>query len=228
MTRNTLVEQAFSEIGGAHGEMKSLVAGQTALLFTNANPFRLYRLLEQTKTKMPAKPGEVAPEDIVVQKGPTSFKPGPIVAELQQAGIPAAIEGGKVRIRDTKTVVRKGEVISKKVAEILAKLEIKPMDVGLNMVGSYSEGIIFRPEQLAINEVAFLQDLMLGAQQGVNLSLNAAIPVRQTIVPLIGKAFTEARALGVNAPVYDRSIIELILGKAQSEMSALKNITKNA
>ena len=55
---------------------------------------------------MAAKAGETAPEDIVIEKGPTSFKPGPIVGELQQAGIPAAIEGGKVRIRETKTVVK--------------------------------------------------------------------------------------------------------------------------
>ncbi|MDD1677493.1 MAG: 50S ribosomal protein L10 [Methanomicrobiales archaeon] len=228
MTRNTLVEQALTEIGGAFAEMKSLIGGQSALIFTDANPFRLYKLLEQTKTKMPAKAGEIAPEDIVVQKGPTSFKPGPIVAELQQAGIPAAIEGGKVRIRETKTVVRQGEVISRKVADILAKLEIKPMDVGLNLVGGYSEGVIYRPEQLAIDDVAFMADVMRAAQHGFNLSLNAAIPVRQTIRPLIGKAFIEARALGVQAPVYDRSIIDLIIGKAQSEMSALKNIAKNA
>ncbi len=49
-------------------------------------------MLEKTKTKMAARPGETAPEDIVVSKGPTGFRPGPIVGELQQAGIPAAIE----------------------------------------------------------------------------------------------------------------------------------------
>ncbi|MDD1678553.1 MAG: 50S ribosomal protein L10, partial [Methanomicrobiales archaeon] len=131
MTRNTLIEHAFQELGGPLADVSTHVTGQSALIFTNTNPFKLYKMLEGTKTKMAAKPGEIAPEDIVIPKGPTSFKPGPIVGELQQAGIPAAIEAGKVKIRDTKVVVKKGEAISKKLADVLTKLEIKPMDVGL-------------------------------------------------------------------------------------------------
>src|SRR5512136_1073453 len=127
MTRNTLIEHAFAELGGDYASLEAFIAGQSALIFTNDNPFTLYRTLERTKTKMAAKPGEIAPEDIVVPKGPTSFKPGPIVGELQQAGIPAAIEAGKVKIRETKTIVKKGQAVTQKQAEVLAKLDIKPM-----------------------------------------------------------------------------------------------------
>ncbi|HZD44176.1 MAG TPA: 50S ribosomal protein L10, partial [Methanomicrobiales archaeon] len=126
MTRNTLIEHALTELGGDVEAVEEFISGQSALLFTDINPFKLFKMLEKTKTKMAAKPGEVAPEDVVVAKGPTNFKPGPIVGELQQAGIPAAIEGGKVRIRETRTVVKKGEVINKRMADILQKLDIKP------------------------------------------------------------------------------------------------------
>ncbi|HVN66608.1 MAG TPA: 50S ribosomal protein L10, partial [Methanomicrobiales archaeon] len=97
MTRNTLIEHAFAELGGDYADLERFIEGQSALIFTNENPFSLYRTLERTKTKMAAKPGEIAPEDIVVPRGPTSFKPGPVVGELQQAGIPAVIEAGKVK-----------------------------------------------------------------------------------------------------------------------------------
>ena len=77
MTRNTLIEHAFGELEGTISELSSHLSGHSALIFTNENPFKLYSMLEKTKTKMAARPGETAPEDIVVSKGPTSFRPGP-------------------------------------------------------------------------------------------------------------------------------------------------------
>jgi len=218
MARNTLIEHAFTELGGSVSSLKDHAEGQSALIFTNENPFKLFKLLEKTKTKMAAKPGETAPEDIVVPKGPTSFKPGPIVGELQQVGIPAAIEGGKVKIRETKTVVKQGEVINKKVADALVKLGIKPMDVGLVLQAAYYKDTIFTPDLLAIDEEAYANNLVLAAQQAFNLSVNAAIPTPRTIEAIIGRAVREARNVGVEAPIYEKGVADLIIGRAQREM----------
>ena len=226
VTRNTLIEHALDEIGGNLKQIVSHISGHSALIFTNDNPFKLFKQLEKTKTKMAAKAGETAPEDIVVAKGPTSFKPGPIVGELQQAGIPAAIEGGKVKIKDTKVVVKKGAVITAKQADVLAKLDIKPMDVGLILQAAYYEGDVYEPSVLAVDETVILGQLSLASQQAFNLSVNAAIPTKETIVPIITKAAREARSLGIEASVYERDVIDAIIGKAYREMSALKGLVK--
>jgi large subunit ribosomal protein L10 len=224
MTRNTLIEHAFAELGGDYADLEKFIAGQSALIFTNENPFSLYRTLERTKTKMAAKPGEVAPEDIVVPRGPTNFKPGPVVGELQQAGIPAVIEAGKVRIRDTKVVVKKGDVISKKVADVLSKLEIKPMDVGLRLQAAFYEKAIFRPEMLAIDEEAYRRDIALAARQAFTLSVNAAFPTKVTVAAIIGKAFSEAKTLAVEASVYEKDAMDAIIARASREAKTLKGI----
>jgi len=226
MTRNTLIRHAFDEIGGETAGVTRYISGHSALIFTNDNPFRLFKTLEKTKTKMAAKPGEIAPEDVIVEKGPTSFKPGPIVGELQQAGIPAAIEAGKVRIRETKTVVKKGQPFTPKQAEILAKLDIKPMDVGLLLQVAYFEGSLYEPSVLAIDEVAVLAQIALAGLQAFNLSVNAAIPTRETMVPIIGKAAREARALAIEANIYEKDVIDAIIGKAYRETIALKGLTE--
>lgn len=218
MARNTLIEHALTELGGSVEALKEHAEGQSALIFTDENPFKLFKLLEKTKTKMAAKPGETAPEDLVVPKGPTSFKPGPIVGELQQVGIPAAIEGGKVKIRETKTVVKKGEVISKKVADALVKLGIKPMDVGLVLQAAYYRNTIFTPDLLAIDQEAYANNIALAARQAFNLSVNAAIPTPTTIGAIIGRAVREARSVGVEAPIYEKDIADLIIARAQREM----------
>jgi large subunit ribosomal protein L10 len=224
MTRNTLIKHAFQELGGEIAGLEKHISGHSALIFTDDNPFRLYKQLEKTKTKMAAKPGEKAPEDIIVEKGPTSFRPGPIVGELQQAGIPAAIEAGKVRIRETKTVARKGETISRKLADVLSKLDIKPMDIGLILQAAYFEGTVYEPSVLGIDEDLIYRQITLAAFEAFNLSVNATIMTRETAVPIIGKAFREARGLAIEASIYEKDVIDEIIGKAQRESTALQHL----
>jgi len=226
VTRNTLIKHAFEEIGGDVLGLSKYISGHSALIFTNDNPFKLYKALEKTKTKMAAKAGETAPEDIVVEKGPTSFKPGPIVGELQQAGIPAAIEAGKVKIRETKTVVKKGTVISAKIAAALAKLEIKPMDVGLALQAAFADGEIYEPSVLSVDETVILGQIQLAGAQAFNLSVNAAIPTKETMAPILIKAVREARGLAIEAAIYEKDVVDAIIGKAYRESQVINGLVK--
>jgi len=226
MTRNTLIKHAFDEIGGDLKNLTKYLSGHSAIIFTNDNPFKLYKQLEKTKTKMAAKAGEKAPEDIVVPAGPTSFKPGPIVGELQQAGIPAAIEGGKVKIRETKTVVKKGAVINPKLAAALVKLDVKPMDVGLILQAAFHEGSVYEPSVLAVDETVILGQIALASRQATALSLEAAIPTKDSMSALLTKAVRDARGVAIEAAVYEKDVVDAIIGKAQRESQVLKNLVK--
>ena len=226
VTRNTLIKHAFEEIGGDMKGLNKYVSGHSAIIFTNDNPFKLYKQLEKTKTKMAAKAGEKAPEDIVIEKGPTSFKPGPIVGELQQAGIPAAIEAGKVKIRETKTVVKKGGVISAKLATILAKLDIKPMDVGLALQVAYHAGDIFEPSVLAVDETVILGQIALASRQALGLSVEAAFPTKDSMDAILIKAVRDARGLAIEAAIYEKDVVDAIIGKAYREGQVLKTLVK--
>jgi large subunit ribosomal protein L10 len=226
MTRNTLIKHAFEEIGGDIKNLTKYLSGHSAIIFTNDNPFKLFKQLEKTKTKMAAKPGEKAPEDIVIEKGPTSFKPGPIVGELQQAGIPAAIEGGKVKIKETKTVVKKGGVISAKLATVLAKLDIKPMDVGLALQAVYHEGGIFEASVLAVDETVIFGQIALASRQALALSVEAAIPTKDSMDAILIKAVRDARGVAIEAAIYEKDVVDAIIGKAYREGQVLKTLVK--
>lgn len=224
VARNTLVAHAFKELGGQFEHLNEKVTEHSALIFAAGNPFKLYKSLEQTKTKRAAKAGEVTPEDIVVPAGPTHFKPGPIVGELNSAGIPAAIDGGKVKIKTTKTVVKAGEAVNAKQADVLIKLDIKPMPVGLNLTAVCYEGEIYLPNVLAIDDEAYKAKITLAASQAFNLAVNATVPTASAAVTeaQIAKAVREARNLGVEAPIYEKGVIEMIIGKAYRQACALK------
>ncbi len=218
VARNTLIKRAFDESNEDVRKMDEYIDSQTALIFTENNPFKLYKVLEQSKSPSPIKGGAVAPNDIVVEAGPTSFPPGPILGDLQSVGIPAAIDAGKVVVRETKTVAKEGEVVSQKLASMLTRLEIYPVTVGLDLRAVLEAGSVFTPDVLAIDESKYFSDIVLATQQTFNLSVNATYPTKDNITAIISKAASEARNLGINATVYEPDIMGSLLGKAQSEM----------
>ncbi|WMW26187.1 50S ribosomal protein L10 [Methanolobus sediminis] len=217
VARNTLIRRALEQSSEVK-EMEEYVDVQTALVFTEQNPFKLFKTLEKSKSPSPIKAGTIAPRDIIVEKGPTSFPPGPILGDMQAAGIPAAIDGGKVVIRETKAVAKEGEAVSQKLAAMLTRLEIYPMEVGLDLRAAFENGMIFTPDVLAIDEDKFFSDIVLATQQAFNTSVFAAYPTEENIKTLIAKATTESRNLGVEAVVLEPGIVDLLLGKAQLEM----------
>ena len=143
------------------------------------------------------------------------------MGELQQVGIPAGIEGGKVVIKDTKTVVRRGEKISAKLAEMLTRLEIKPMDVGLNLKAVVEGHTLYMPEDLAMDEEQLKANFARAAREALGLCLEAGIANKDSIVPLIQKAVRESKALAVNAPIFEKEVMDMILSKAEMEMLAV-------
>ncbi len=221
MCRNSLVYRALDESSDNIKQINKYVEDQTALLFTNENPFKLYKILEKGKTAAPIKSGGIAPKDIVVQKGPTSFPPGPIVGELQGVGIPAGIEGGKVVIRETKTVAKKGDVVNSKLASILARLEIHPVELGFDLRVVYEKGMIYESKLLSVDETKIRSDLTFAVQRAFNLSINSAYPAKATINTLLSKAASQSRNLAINAELIVPDIIDVLLAKANAQMLAL-------
>ncbi|GFO97454.1 acidic ribosomal protein P0 [groundwater metagenome] len=224
MCRNNLIFRALDDSSDNIKPVSKYVVDQTALLFTNENPFKLYRILEKGKTAAPIKPGGIAPKEIVVHKGPTSFPPGPIVGELQGAGIPAGIEGGKVVIRETKTVAKAGDVVNAKLASILSRLEIHPVELGLELRAVYEKGMIYESKLLAVDETKYRSDIILAVQRAFNLSINVAYPAKATIRTLLAKAASQSRNLAINAEIIMPEIIDVLLAKANAQMLSLAKL----
>ena len=219
VSRNTLIElaikRAAQELGKPDLEkLADYIEGGAAILATEMNPFKLYKLLEESKTPAPAKPGAVVPKDVVIPAGPTSIPPGPLVGEMQALGIPARIEKGKVSIQKDYTVLKAGEVITEQLARILNALGIEPLEVGLNLLAAYEDGIVYTPDVLAIDEEEYINMLQKAYMHAFNLSVNIAYPTKQTIEAIIQKAFLGAKNVAVEAGYITPETVEDIFGRA--------------
>ncbi|MCK5024156.1 MAG: 50S ribosomal protein L10 [Thermoplasmata archaeon] len=231
VAKNNLLLLALNELdkdkAGVAG-LIDLIDGQCAIVGSTDNPFKLYKVMEATKTASPAKGGELAPDDIDIKAGETPFKPGPIVGDLQQAGIPAAIEGGKVVIKKSKTLVKAGEPIPVNMAQMLTKLEIFPMTVGMDLRGVFEEGLVFKSDVLAIDEEQFMGDLMGTISGAFSLACQIGYTTPLTIRPLLTKGSSEAMNVAIFAEITNKDTIEKLLGMAGGKMMALASQVPDA
>ncbi|PKK85391.1 MAG: 50S ribosomal protein L10 [Thermoplasmata archaeon HGW-Thermoplasmata-1] len=218
------IEEAEKKVPGIKALENSL-DGQVALIATDMNPFKLFKQLEATKSKAPAKGGQIAPSDITVEAGETPFKPGPIVGELQKAGIPAAIESGKVVIKKSKLLVNAGDVIPTEVAQMLTRLDIFPMEIGLNLQGVFEGGIFFRPETLNIDAQAFMGEFQSAIAGAFNLAVNAAVVNSATVETLVQRAYRQSVALAMEANILVPETVKPMLAKAYAQMLAVAGKT---
>ena len=195
--------------------------GQPAMVFTKMNPFKLFKILEDNKTEAPAKAGSIAPADIVIPAGDTSFPPGPILGELQQIGIPAKIDKRSIVVTEDAKIVDEGNEISKDVADILSKLEIHPIEVGIDLLAVCEGDTLYTSDVLAIDEDETRQSLATAYQNAVNLSVNAGIYNSESAPLLIQKAARDALNLAINANILTSETTDKILSKAYLQMLAV-------
>lgn len=218
------LEEAEKQVKGISG-LKELVTGQTAIIATDMNPFKLFAQIKDTRTMAPAKGGEIAAHDIIVKEGDTPFKPGPIVGELQKVGIPAAIQEGKVVIREDKVIVPEGEKIPVDVAQMLTRLEIFPVEIGMTLHGVFEDGSIFKSDILDFDMDEFIGRMKQASTNAFNLALEAGWYNNLTIQPLILKAHLNATTLAISQGIVTKDTIKNLLSKAHANMLALKNKT---
>ena len=224
MSKKNLIDLALKDCNANKANVVDLsehMDGQVAIIATEMNPFKLFKILEDSKTSAPAKPGTVAPDDIIVPEGDTGFEPGPFLGELQQVGIPAKIDKGKIVVQKDTVVVEAGEVISKNVSSTLSRMDINPLEVGINLKAVYEDEAIYTSDVLAIDEEQTLADVQKAFSNAFNLSVNAAIPTDQTISTIITLAYTRAINVGVDAAILTSETSEPIIGLAQAKMLAI-------
>ena len=218
------LDEAEKQIKGISG-LKELITGQTAVIATDMNPFKLFGQIKTTRTMAPARGGETAAHDIMVKAGDTPFKPGPVVGELQKVGIPAAIQEGKVIIKNDKVIVPEGEKIPKDVAQMLTRLEIYPVEIGMTLHAVFEDGSIFKPDVLDIDVDVFIGRMSQASSNAFNLAIESGWINGLTIKPLLMKAHHNAFTLALEQGLINKETIKHLISKAHSNMFALKNIT---
>ncbi len=204
-------------------KLEEHLKGSNVFLFTDLNPFNLVLILEKGKVKTTAKSGDIAAFDVVIPSGNTGQPPGPIISQLNSVGLPTRIESGSVWINKDTLVVRKGEAIDERLASVLSKLGIKPVESGLAMSVVYDDGLVITQEQLRVDVDGTKQSVGTAQANAFALSLSIAYPTTENMAALLQIAHREACALSINSASPTSETIEDLIRKAHMEMLSLSS-----
>ena len=223
--KNTLMKLAIENCK-ERPDLKRLeehLKGSNVFMFTDVNPFNLALTLEKGKVKTTAKSGDIAAFDVVVPAGNTGQPPGPIISQLNAVGLPTRIESGSVWINKDTLVVKKGEVINERLASMLSKLGIKPVETGLAMTVAFDEGLIIMQDRLKIDVDGTEHEIADAYATAFALSLGTGYPTEDTIAALLVVAHREAYALAIGAVIPTKETIADLVRRANAEMLSLSS-----
>ena len=224
MSKKVIINKALEQSNIRNKEeLLGKLEGSMALIFSNENPFKVYKIAKDNKSPAKAKAGDTAEKDIEIKAGPTSLPAGPAITQLQSIGLKTRVDGGKITISESKTVVKKGDKITNDMANVFTMLGLEPMEVGLNIKYLMDDGILYNQDVLDIDEKEFNNNLLKAVQHGINLSMNINYITKLNSKLLIQKAFKEAKELCLAANIISKDYMDDLLLKAVKEAMILKN-----
>lgn len=194
--KKNLIFRAIDSSGDeAVKKLKEHFQNSVAILFSDLDCFELALDLEKSKRPAKAKAGQEAPEDIEIDAGPTDLVPGPAISELGAVGIQIQIEKGKIHIKKSKVIVKQGEKISARAADVMSKLDIKPFSIGFIPLSAFDtkEGKLYL--EIKINKEGTIEELKSAYSKALPFAVEIGYSTEDTIKFLIGKAGMHEKAL---------------------------------
>lgn len=165
MGKNTMMRKAIrGHIENNQNLDKILphIKGNVGFVFTKGDLNEVRELLLNNKVRAPARPGAIAPCEVVIPAQNTGL--GPEKTNFFQAlSIPTKISKGTIEIINDVPILRVGDKVGASEATLLNMLNISPFSYGLIIEQVYDSGSIFSPDILDIKP----EDLRAKFQQGV-------------------------------------------------------------
>lgn len=224
VAKNNLLRKSVELSEDNHGRVGEFVKdleGSNILLFTDVNPYSLIMLLDKSKVRVPAKGGDIATGEIMIPAGNTGIPPGPVISEFGEIKVQTRIEGGSIWVAKDSIVAGKGDLITPKMASVLSKLGLKPMEAGLTLATAYDNGTILKSDDLILDVGSYRNDVVRAVSNAFSLSLDAGYATPENAPRILGKGMREAIALAVSGGFMETGTVEPVLRQALRYANAL-------
>lgn len=149
-----MMKKAMNNMISRKPELSSiihLVRGNVGFVFTNEDLSEIKDKILENKVPAPARPGTIAPVNVIVPAGPTGMDPGQ-TSFFQALNIATKIQKGQIEIISDVSLVQEGEKVGNSESVLLQKLNIKPFSYGLVILQVYDKGNVFSPIVLDLTD----------------------------------------------------------------------------
>jgi large subunit ribosomal protein LP0 len=201
MGKNTLIRKVLSDFlkenpGHPIAAIQEKIAGNTGMVFTNHDLSEIKDIILSNRVPAPARPGAIAPVDVVIPSGPTGCDPGQ-TSFFQVLQIPTKIQKGQIEITASVELIKTGDKVGASEAALLSKLSIRPFSYGLVIESVYDNGSIFSPAVLDITKEIIYAKFSQALSTVAAISLQLNYPTQASIPHSIGNAFKACVAVVV-------------------------------
>lgn len=228
--KNRVAQRAFEKLNNRPGldYLSKELEGQCALLFTDISPFKLNLIFDKNKVFLPAKGGDIATKDIIIPAGNTGISPGPVLSEFKEANVSTKIDQGTIWVGKDTVVVRSGSIISQKLASLMSKLNIKPIEAGISISLAIAEGLVLKENDLKINLAEYREELARSFHEAVSLAIETSYSTVETITHLLVRAYQNATALATDSGYLSPDSVHLVLVRANANGQIIANQVKKS
>mmetsp|Transcript_20416 Transcript_20416/g.65312 ORF Transcript_20416/g.65312 Transcript_20416/m.65312 type:complete len:319 (+) Transcript_20416:92-1048(+) len=185
MGKNTMIRKimrGFVEAQESHPieVLIERMRGNVGLVFTNGNLKEVRDLILDNKVPAPARPGAVAPSDVIVPAGPTGCDPGQ-TGWFQALNIATKIVRGQVEIISPVHLIREGEKVNPGQAALLDKLDIRPFSYGMTVQLVYDSGSLFSAAVLDLTEDMLAHKFLCATRNIAAVSMMTGLPTMASV-----------------------------------------------
>jgi len=201
MGKNTLIRKVlkdFMEANPGHpiGAIDEKINGNVGMVFTNGDLGEIKDIILSNRVPAPARPGAIAPVDVVVPSGSTGCDPGQ-TSFFQVLQIPTKIQKGQIEITAAVELIKTGDKVGASEAALLTKLGIRPFSYGLVIDSVYDNGSIFSAAVLSIDKNVIVSRFTQALNAVAAISLEIGYPTQASVAHSIGNAFKACVAVVV-------------------------------
>jgi len=198
------------------------IPGQAALCFTDIDIFELKKIFNDNLWMVPAKPDDITQVDVWVPAGDTGLPTGQVISELNMTlRLPTQIQNDTIWIREDTRTHKAGDFVNVKQAAVLKKLGVTPIESVIKIHYAWSDGEVYSADVIYMNLEAFKQDLASAYLAAQHLAIELGVVDKETIKPMIQKAYREALGILFDSPVYIEDMRDEYIQKAVSNATTL-------
>jgi large subunit ribosomal protein LP0 len=178
MGKNTMMRKAIKghlENNPALEKILPHIRGNVGFVFTNGELTEVREKLLENKVRAPARPGAIAPGDVIIPSQNTGLGPEK-TSFFQALAIATKISKGTIEIINDVHILKVGDKVGASEATLLNMLNISPFSYGLQVEMVYDSGTIFEPKILDIKPEDLRTRFLAGVRNVAAVSLEIGYP----------------------------------------------------
>jgi len=197
MGKNTMMRKAIRghlDNNPALEKILPYIRGNVGFVFTNGDLVEVRDKLLENKVRAPAKPGAMAPLDVIIPAQNTGLGPEK-TSFFQALAIATKISKGTIEIINDVHILKDGDRVGASEATLLNMLNISPFSYGLQVQMVYDSGTIFEPKILDIKPEDLRARFMAGVRNVAAVSLQIGYPTVASVPHSIVNGFKNLLAV---------------------------------